>query len=333
MISLSFTFRNMKLTYLDTSNFILLSTQKRINRNDYDNFLMKWKENGLILALSQVHLVELLQAKYPDTRTAHFELLKDFLPFRYEGENFFEREIYAELFKRGFILLQENDKQSSLKLFSNEIKNESEMSALYSAINIISRAGFYKATSYANKTAWKAKSHDSVHKNPKPRLSNLSSNPIRNLAKRIFAWFIGIDSKDKKNLNKPIEKLLEEFNFRTQIKSTITAKFGSIEKVLQKNILSSMKLEDCKGLWLKTEVEKNLKRAGDFDPNNEGDLNHIQYLPYVDILLTDKAIVEATMQVIKSKKLLSSLKSVSQPKKVFKYHCVIGECSFQLNFR
>jgi hypothetical protein len=75
-------------------------------------------------------------------------------------------------------------------------------------------------------------------------------------------------------------------------------------------------LEDCKGLWLRNEVEKNLFRANDFDPNNEYDLNNIQYLPYVDVFLTDKRIFETTQQVLRRKDLLESLKNSPLPKKI-----------------
>ena len=97
----------MKLTYLDTSNLILLSQEKQNNPIRFKDFLNKWRENKNILALSQIHLIELLQAKFQTTRIAHFELLKHFLPFKYESENFFEREIMLVLSNSGFLTLQE----------------------------------------------------------------------------------------------------------------------------------------------------------------------------------------------------------------------------------
>ena len=180
----------------------------------------------------------------------------------------------------------------------------------------MSRIGFYKGFYKANKIFWKAKSGDTFHKTPKPKFSNIENNWLGKFGKLIFAKFIGIDLNDKKNQNKSIELLLEEFHFKTQLKSTFKSQFGNLENSHIQNILSNIQIQNCKGLWLRKEVEKNLKRANDFDPNNENDLNNIQYLPYVDILLTDKRIVESTKQVLRRKDVLESLKHVSVPKKV-----------------
>ncbi|MGC2235049.1 MAG: hypothetical protein WA584_02640 [Pyrinomonadaceae bacterium] len=321
----------MKLTYLDTSNFILISQEKQNNPLRFNEFLTKWRENENILALSQTHLIELLQAKFQNTRIAHFNLLKDFLPFNYESENFFEREVMLTLSNKGFLIFQEQDTETSIKIFSKEIKSQNELSLIYDSTNIISRVGFYKGFSKANKLSWKAKSGDTFHKTPKPRFSGIENNWLGKIGKILFAKFIGIDLKDKKNQNKSIELLLEDFLFKTQVKSTLKSKFGTLEESNIQTILSNIQIQNCKGLWLRKEVEKNLKRANDFDHKNENDLNNIQYLPYVDVFLTDKRIVESTQQVLRRKDVLESLKSVSIPRKASNTIESLEEILFQQN--
>ncbi len=306
----------MKLIYLDTSNLILLSQEMQSNPSRFDKFLVKWRESENILALSQIHLIELLQAKFQNTRTAHFNLLNYLLPLRYESENFFEREVMIGLFKKGFLTFQEQDIETSMKIFSKEVKNKDDLALIYNSTNLITQVGFYKAFSKANQLSWKAKSGDSFHKTPKPRFSTMEENWLGTIGKKLFAKFIGVELNSKGNQRKTIESLLEDFRFKTQVKSTLKSKFEERDKSTIQTILTNVDLQDCKGLWLSNEVEKNLLKANDFDPNNEYDLNNVQYLPYVEIFLTDKRIFETTQQVLRRKDLLHSLKNTSLPKKI-----------------
>jgi hypothetical protein len=306
----------MILTYLDTSNLILLSQEKQNKSSSFNDFLFRWKENGNVLALSQIHLIELLQAKFQNTRIAHFNLLNDLIPFRYESENFFEREILIALSKKGFINPEGQQIANSLKMFSKEIENQDDPSLIYNSTNLISKIGLYKANSKAIHYSWKAKSSDTIHSTPKPRISKSGKNLLGKFFLYIFAKFVGINLSNKKNQNKTFELVLENFLFKVQVKSTLKSKFGKIEKAKIKNILSNIDLFDCKGLWLRKEVEKNLIKANDFDPNNEYDLNNIQYLPYVDIFLTDKRIFETTQQVLRRKDLIDPLKNTKLPKRI-----------------
>lgn len=54
-------------------------------------------------------------------------------------------------------------------------------------------------------------------------------------------------------------------------------------------------------------------KAGDVSANNEYDLEHIHYLPYVDVFLTDKRIVDKVKQILRKSDLIKSLKSVKVP--------------------
>jgi hypothetical protein len=286
------------------------------NSMGFNKFLVKWRESENILALSQIHLIELLQAKFQNTRNAHFNLLNYLLPLRYESENFFEREVMIALFKKGFLAFQEQDIETSIKIFFKEVRSKDDLELIYDSTNLISQAGFYKAFSKANQLSWKAKSGDSFHKTPKPRFSVVEESWLGTIGKKLFAKFIGVDLNNKRNQKKTVESLLEDFRFKTQVKSTLKSKFKERDKSVTQTILSNINLEDCKGLWLRNEVEKNLFRANDFDPNNEYDLNNIQYLPYVDIFLTDKRIFETTQQVLRRKDLIDPLKNTKLPKRI-----------------
>ena len=81
-------------------------------------------------------------------------------------------------------------------------------------------------------------------------------------------------------------------------------------------LADKISIEDCPGKWLEQQVEHQLEISGDFETSNQLDIKHISYLPYVDILITDKRIVDKTIQVFRNKDLLDSLRTVTLPKKV-----------------
>lgn len=305
----------MKLIYLDTSNFILLSELNKTNSQRFEEFATEWRSNDFVLALSQINLIELLKAKYKSTRIAHFNLLKNFLPFRYESENFFEKEINLTLFKKGFLKINSNS-DLSIKFFSEIINNEEDLSLIYNSTNLISRFGLFSLISFAQKFSWKAKSKDTFHKNPKPRLSDMDKSLWGKGIKKVYTKLTGLDIKDLKNNNRAMELLLEEFRFKTQVQSLLKKYTDVINPNFAKTITENLTVKDCPGLWLRQEVEKNLVKDGSSDYKNEYDLDNIQYLPYVNCLITDRRIVEATEQVFRRNTLLNSLKSISTPKKV-----------------
>lgn len=305
----------MNLTYLDTSNFILLSEVKKNNPQRFNDFITEWKKKDFILALSQIHLIELLQAKYKETRTHHLNLLSSFLPFRFESEIFFQREIALVLFKRGILSFQEQDTETAISLFSKKVETQNDLTLIFTASNLISRIGFYKTYSKANQFAWKAKSTGTFHNSPKTRFSEIEKTWFGKIGKYILAKFMGIDLKNPKNHKKSMEALLEDFHLRNQIKSSLKTLFQETDSSLIQRVIADIHLQDCKGLWLRTEVEKNLVKASDFDPNNEYDLDNIQYFPYVDIFVTDKRIVDKTIQVLRRPKIIEDLKGITYPKK------------------
>ena len=207
----------MKQIYLDTSNFILLSEIKKLDPKRFDEFLLAWEKRDFVLALSNIHLIELLKAKYKSTRIAHFNLLECFLPFGYESDNFFEKEIILALFKRGFLKI-DKDSELSIKCFSKIINNKEDLSTIYNSTNRLSRFGLYSFVSTAQTFAWKANAVNAFYKTPKPRLSDMDKSLWGKIIKGIYTRLTGIEADNKKNNNRSMEYLLDEFKFKTQIK-------------------------------------------------------------------------------------------------------------------
>ncbi len=272
----------------------------------------KWKEAEYILTISKAHIEEIMQLDFSETRDFRFIVLREFMPFRYENENFFEREIQLELFKNEFLQISEVDKITNLKIFANSISDNNELELIKKTHSIIRASGLYKFTSLANRSSWKAKEKDKFHISPKPKLKSRRNN----IFFKLFAKFVGINASDPNILRKTFESTLNNFLFKTQLKSTLKTCFQITDKTVISNISDKIPRFACSGLWLRSEIETRLKLAKDFTPNNEKDLAHIQYLPYVDLLFTDKRIVEMTIQVLRSLNLPEGLKKVSLPIKV-----------------
>lgn len=302
----------MKLVYLDTSHISLLTDVFKSNPNDFQRFIMKWKTANYILTISKAHIEEIMQLSSSKTRDFRFEVLSEFMPFKYENENFFEREIHLILFKNGLLQISEVDRITNLSIFANFISDKSDLELIKKTHSIIQALGLYSLTSFANKSAWKAKEKDRIHISPKPKLKSVENSILF----KLFAKFVGVDASNPNILRKTFESILNNFLFKTQLKSTLKTHFLITDKTVISNIGKKISRSNCSGLWLRSEIEARLKLANDFAPNNEKDLDHIQYLPYVDLLFTDKRIVEMTIQVLRSSNLPLELKTISPPMKV-----------------
>lgn len=302
----------MKLVYLDTSHFSLLTDVLTSNPNNFRNFIDKWKEAEYVLAVSKTHIEEIMQLSFLETRNLRFKILSEFMPFKYENENFFSREIYLILFKNGLIKISEEDRTTNLCIFTNTISNNNDLELIQKTYSLIRASGLYSLTQFANKTGWKAREKDTFHISPKPKLKNVKGKFLF----KVFSRFIDIDASNPNILRQTFQSVLNNFLFKTQLKSTLKTNFLITDKKEISKIHKRISRKDCSGLWLRTEIENRLLLAGDFKPNNEKDLEHIQYLPYVDLFITDKRMVEMTTQVLRSSYLPDNLKKVSFPIKV-----------------
>jgi len=302
----------MKLIYLDTSHFSLLTDVFKSSPNVFYNFVDKWREANYILTVSKTHIEEIMQLSFSETRNLRFKVLSEFIPFKYENENFFEREIFLNLFKNGLLPISDEDRKTNLSIFSRTISDKNELELVKQTHTAIRSSGLYKLTSFADGRAWKAKKMDKIHSSPKPKLKNVKNKFFF----KIFAKFIGIDSSNLGTLRKTFESTLKDFLFKIQLQSTLKNSSFVTDKSVASNISKKISRSNCSGLWLRSEIETRLKLAQDFKPNNEKDLDHIQYLPYVDLFVTDRRIVEMTTQVLRSPGLPESLKKVASPIKV-----------------
>jgi hypothetical protein len=85
------------------------------------------------------------------------------------------------------------------------------------------------------------------------------------------------------------------------------------EAVLE-TVLERMVPEDCPGWWLKHAVLIQMRKATAVDEaSNFYDLEHLSYLPYVDLFFTDKRIAEFSRQVLASPQLPVLLRNVRKP--------------------
>ena len=66
----------MKLVYLDTSNIALLTKLKKDSPKRLKKFLDLWFENKLSLALSDVHLFEIMRYDSKAERQSRFDLIE-----------------------------------------------------------------------------------------------------------------------------------------------------------------------------------------------------------------------------------------------------------------
>lgn len=302
----------MKLIYLDTSHFSLLTDVFKSNPNVFYNFVDKWKEANYILTVSKTHIEEIMQLSFSETINLRFKVFSEFMPFKYENENFFEREILLNLFKNDFLQISDEDRKINLGIFSKTISDINELELIKQTQTAIRASGLYKLTSFANERAWKAKEKDKIHISPKPKLKSVKNKFFF----KVFAKFVGIDSSNPGILRKTFESTLKGFLFKTQLQSTLKNSLFVTDKSVVSNISKKFSRSNCSGLWLRSEIETRLKLAQDWEPSNEKDLDHIQYLPYVDLFLTDRRIVEMTKQVLRSKNLPEDLKKVPSPIKV-----------------
>lgn len=131
--------------------------------------------------------------------------------------------------------------------------------------------------------------------------------------KEAFAEFIEIDSNEKKTQKSFVKNLLNGFNFKVMVETTVKEYFEHFDERDIEYCKSKISLENCAGIWLKIQTESQLQKAKQFEASNELDLYHLSHLPHVRLLFADKRIVEMAKQVFKFKDLPKSLKKARLP--------------------
>lgn len=131
--------------------------------------------------------------------------------------------------------------------------------------------------------------------------------------KEAFAEFIEIDSTDNKTQRTFVDKHLNGFNFKINVESTVQEQLGITDAEDIEFLKNSILPENCPGFWLKTQIRNRLLKANLIGASNELDIHHLSHLPYVNMLFTDKRIVEMTKQVFNSNDLLKLLRNTNMP--------------------
>jgi hypothetical protein len=336
--------KTMKLIYLDTSNFSLLTSVKSSEPQKYDDFLKKWKQRNFTLAYTNAHLDELLRLEIADSRDARFKVLEDLLPFRFENRRM-EKEFMLALIAKKIIEPNIGGIDLLPQIFSQRISNTEDLNLLKGF-----NADFYRTIiddyHAASGLSWDASTQGSKSKNDKlPRLSDLSDtttthemmkplidaiesmgdNPVAEIMRKFvdkakqtsyreaFSELIGANPSNAKTQKKSLDWSLKEFYFGLHFKNFITGVLEVNDSEEIQRLESLVNLKDCSGFWLSEQVKTQLVLAKDSKASNEKDIKHISHLPYVDVFLTDRRITSATIQVLRKKDLIESLKGITQP--------------------
>ncbi len=334
----------MKLVYLDTSNLSLLSETRQKFPERFQSFLKTWRKQNYILALSEANIFEIARKGFNKSR---YDLLTEMRPIRFEGRTF-PKEIISAFKRKGIHNFLIRNYEFCKPMFSEVIYSTDR---LYNLCNPAEDVYPILANqSYElSDISWQSKKNHPLDKNHKKiRLGDLpeSSIELKNYLKRVLhflerdgvnhaaikqlkflysridevglkqacAELTEIDINNNRNLNKSLDFLFDRLLFKNSVNSLLSQMLYESEKAID-FLTSKISIEDCRGEWLKRQVEYQLHKSGDFETNNEMDIKHISHLPYVGILITDKRIVDKTTQVFRSKELLESLKTVALPKK------------------
>ncbi len=129
-----------------------------------------------------------------------------------------------------------------------------------------------------------------------------------------LAEYLGVDSTNQTSLRKPIDLLIQQHTFAFSVRHFLTELWGGEDAEKLNRVAAQVRLEDCPGTWLKYAVQLQMRKATPIDnPSNYYDLEHLSYLPYVDVLFADKRIATFARQVVNSDQLPSSLNGVRPP--------------------
>lgn len=336
----------MKLVYLDTSNLSLLAETQQKSPERLKSFLKTWRERNYILALSEANIFEIARNGFNESR---YNLLKEFRPIRFEGR-LFPKEIIKALKRKSTYDFNIRNYDFCRPMFHEVICSTQRLHYLCNSpkngYQILARRGYE-----LSEISWNSKRNYPFNKNNKKvRLRDLSESASTEFKKYLdeiipflerdktdhvgikqlkflhsrlnevgiqqaFAELAGVDITKESNLNKPFDNLADRLLFKNSVNYFLSEILYNDKEYIA-FLANKISIEDCPGEWLKQQVEYQLEKSGDFETNNQLDIKHISHLPYVDILMTDKRIVEKTTRIFRSKELLPCLRAFSLPKKI-----------------
>lgn len=129
-----------------------------------------------------------------------------------------------------------------------------------------------------------------------------------------LAEYFGADPTDPATFRKPIDLMIQQHTFEFSLRRFLSEVCGEQDEGTLSRVVGMIMIEDCPGTWLKNAVQLRMRKAAPKDdPSNYYDLEHLSYLPYVDVLFADKRIVTIANQVLNSDELPSSLHGIHAP--------------------
>lgn len=131
--------------------------------------------------------------------------------------------------------------------------------------------------------------------------------------RQVLADTLGIDPTGKA-LNTRIDALHFDWAFREAVDGVVRRFFPIEDPEEHSAAVSALQVADCPGAWLRNAVEIDLHRATAVpEAGDHYDLDHVAYLPYVELLTADKRIVDLCRRVLTRKGCLDSLRKARPP--------------------
>jgi hypothetical protein len=126
-------------------------------------------------------------------------------------------------------------------------------------------------------------------------------------------WLHVVGLTESQQLRLPLDDLPCRYWFEQQVRSVAHELFGASDSE-EDQLARGLELVDCPGSWLEKRLRLCIQR-GDPEPkpSHYNDAARLSYLPYVDLLFTDRQMVEFTRQVIRDGTTPESIRGLRPP--------------------
>lgn len=325
-----------RLIYLDTSQINALADIRLRAPAVFRRFASAWHDAGLVMALSNVHVVEILQSRHADARTARIDLVKDLAPVQTDlgmeapFATLLGREVTA------WAVRHVGDDGSGLAALNIGLPRRLEDVSPLGAVLTIDDA-VITALSAAVASSAKAASRPAGKPHVRRRLHDLSDNGRMPTAEDVLTRFdegfplltadiadgVAAERARLKQLlgessmlspreafsrhvgastnsdgRKFTDELIAVHAARTVLRDALARFLTSTPDVAWEDLLGRLELRDLPGTWLRHRTELRVRQAEPADaPSNHHDLDHVAYAPYVAVFFADKRMHEYLRQV------------------------------------
>lgn len=325
-----------RLIYLDNSQINALADIRLRTPTVFRRFASAWRDAGLVMALSNVHVVEILQSRHADARTARMDFIMDLAPIQTDlgmeapFATLLSREVTA------WALRQVGDDGSGLAALNIGLPRRLEDTSPLRAVltiddDIITALGAAVAASA------KAASRPAGQPHVRRRLRDLSIEGRMPKADDVLRRFddgfplLAADvaqgvAKERTNLERILEAsstlsprqafshhvgasasadgskftddLIAVRAARTVLRDALARFLPQVPDADWEDLIEKLELRDLPGTWLSHRVELRVRQAEPADaPSNHHDLDHVAHAPYVDVFFADRRMHEYLRQV------------------------------------